>query len=45
MIQTSNNIVKAHCGEIKEETLSAEAVAQFGKEGVETEFIIQLPKL
>lgn len=38
MVQT-----KAHVGEIKAETLSAEAAAQAWKEGKGNEFIIQLP--
>ncbi len=37
------DIIKAHGGEIKMETLSAGAAAQAGKEGEGTEFIIQLP--
>jgi signal transduction histidine kinase len=35
--------VKAHGGELKVETLPAEAVAQAGKEGEGSEFIILLP--
>ncbi|HEY5462564.1 MAG TPA: hypothetical protein VIJ95_04850 [Hanamia sp.] len=47
MVQTIYDNVKAHGGVpmaigIKVETLSAEAVAQAGKEGEETEFTIQL---
>jgi signal transduction histidine kinase len=37
------DIVKAHGGELKVETLSAEAAAQAGKEGHGTEFIIIIP--
>ena len=33
MVQTIYDIIKAHGGEIKVETLSAEAAAQEGKEG------------
>ena len=43
VVQTSYDIVKAHGGEIKVETLPAEAAAQAGKEGEGSEFIIQLP--
>ena len=42
-LSLSYDIIKAHGGEIKVETLSAEAAAQAGKEGEGTEFIIQLP--
>ena len=37
------DIIKAHGGELKVETLSAEAAAQAGKEGEGSVFIIQLP--
>ena len=40
MIQTSYNIVKAHGGELKVETLPA---GEAGKEGKGSEFIIELP--
>ena len=40
VIQTNNDIVKAHGGELKVETLPA---GEAGKEGEGTEFIIQLP--
>ena len=43
VIQTIYDIVKAHGGEIKVESLPAEAAAQAGKEGEGTRFIIQLP--
>ncbi len=45
MVQTIYDIIKAHGGEIKVETLSAEAAAQAGKEGEGEgcEFIILLP--
>ena len=36
------DIIKAHGGELKVKTLSAEAAAQAGKEGVGSEFTIQL---
>jgi len=39
----SYEMVKAHGGELKVETLSAEAAAQTGKEGEGSEFIIQFP--
>jgi two-component system, NtrC family, sensor kinase len=42
-LSLSYDIVKAHGGELKVETLSAEAAAQAGKEGEGSEFIIQLP--
>ena len=42
-LSLSYDIIKAHGGEIKVETLSAEAAAQAGKEGVGSVFIIQLP--
>ncbi len=42
-LSLSYDIVKAHAGEIKVETLSAEAAAQAGKEGEGSEFIIHLP--
>ena len=41
-LSMSYDIVKAHGGEIKVETLSAEAPAQAGKEGEGGEFIVQL---
>lgn len=41
-LSLSYDIVKAHGGELKVETLSAEAAAQVGKEVEGTEFIIQL---
>ncbi|HYK46838.1 MAG TPA: ATP-binding protein [Parafilimonas sp.] len=44
-LSLSYDIIKAHGGEIKVETLSAAAAAQAGKEGEGTEFIIQLPLL
>ena len=39
----SYDIVKAHGGEMKVETLPAEAAAQAGKEGEGSAFIIQIP--
>jgi len=42
-LSLSYDIVKAHGGEIKVETRSAEAAAQAGKEGSGSEFIIILP--
>jgi len=42
-LSLSYDIVKAHGGELRVETLSAEAAAQAGKEGQGTIFIIQLP--
>ncbi len=42
-LSLSYDIVKAHSGELKVETLSAEAAAQAGKEGEGTTFIISLP--
>jgi len=42
-LSLSYDTIKAHGGEIKVETLSAEAAAQAGKEGDATTFIIQLP--
>lgn len=42
-LSLSFDIVRAHAGELKVETLSAEAAAQAGKDGEETEFIIILP--
>jgi two-component system, NtrC family, sensor kinase len=42
-LSLSYDIVKAHGGELKVETLSAEAAAQAGKEGEGTEFLIVLP--
>ena len=42
-LSLSYDIVKAHGGELKVETLSAEAVSQAGKEAEGSEFIIQLP--
>ena len=49
-LSLSYDIIKAHGGEIKVDTLSAEAAAQVGKENeglpgeqTGTEFIIQLP--
>jgi two-component system, NtrC family, sensor kinase len=42
-LSLSYDIVKAHGGELKVETLPAEAVAQAGKEGEGSEFIILLP--
>ncbi|HUZ59916.1 MAG TPA: two-component regulator propeller domain-containing protein [Hanamia sp.] len=42
-LSLSYDIVKAHGGEIKVETLSAEAAAQAGKEAEKTTLIIQLP--
>ena len=44
-LSLSYDIVKAHGGELRVETLSAEAAAQAGKEGQGTIFIIQLPVL
>jgi signal transduction histidine kinase len=41
-LSLSYDIVKAHGGELKVETLSAEAAAQAGKEGEGSEFNIQL---
>ncbi|HUZ57897.1 MAG TPA: hypothetical protein VMU83_03875 [Hanamia sp.] len=50
MVQTAYDIVKAHGGELKVETLSAEEAGQIGKEGgglpageAGTEFIVTLP--
>ena len=43
VIQTFYDIVKAHGGELRVETLSAEAAAQAGKEGVGSEFVVSLP--
>ena len=43
MIQTSYDIIKAHGGELKVETLSAEAAVQEGKEKEGTTFIVTLP--
>ena len=43
VIQTIYEIVKAHSGELKGKTLSAEAAAQAEKKGEGTTFIIQLP--
>ncbi len=43
VIQTFYDIVKAHGGELKVETLSAEAAAQGGKESEGSTFIIWLP--
>jgi two-component system, NtrC family, sensor kinase len=42
-LSLSYDIVKAHGGELKVETLSAEAAAQAGNEGVGSTFIVQLP--
>jgi two-component system, NtrC family, sensor kinase len=42
-LSLSYDIVKAHGGELKVETLSAEAAAREGKEGEGATFIIQLP--
>ena len=42
-LSLSYDIIKAHGGEIKVESLSTEAAAQAGKENEVTEFIIQLP--
>jgi len=42
-LSLSYDIVKAHNGELKVETMPAEAAAQAGKEGEGTEFMIQLP--
>jgi signal transduction histidine kinase len=42
-LSLSYDIVKAHGGELKVETQSAEAAAQAGKETIGAEFIIQLP--
>jgi signal transduction histidine kinase len=42
-LSLSYDIVKAHGGELKVETLTAEAAVQAGKEGAGTVFIIQLP--
>jgi signal transduction histidine kinase len=42
-LSLSYDIVKAHGGELKVETLTAEAAAQAGKEGAGTTFIISLP--
>ncbi|MEO7446261.1 MAG: two-component regulator propeller domain-containing protein [Ferruginibacter sp.] len=42
-LSLSYDIVKAHGGELKVETLSAEAAAQTGKQNEGTTFIIQLP--
>ena len=42
-LSLSYDIIKAHGGEIKVETLSAEAAAQAGKDREGTIFIIQLP--
>jgi signal transduction histidine kinase/ketosteroid isomerase-like protein len=44
-LSLSYDIVKAHGGELKVETLSAEAAALAGKEGEGSEFVIQLPVL
>jgi len=41
-LSLSYDIVKAHGGELKVETLSAEAAAQAGKEGEGSTFIISL---
>jgi two-component system NtrC family sensor kinase len=41
-LSLSYDIVKAHGGELRVETLSAEAAAQAGKEGEGSEFVIQL---
>ncbi|HUZ59917.1 MAG TPA: hypothetical protein VMU83_14165 [Hanamia sp.] len=44
MVQTKEyDIVKAHGGEIRVESLSAGAAAQAGKEGGGSKFVIQLP--
>jgi hypothetical protein len=43
VILTIYDTVKAHGGELNVETLHTEAVAQAGKEGVGTNFIIKLP--
>lgn len=42
-LSLSYDIVKAHGGEIKVESLSAETTTQAGKERKGTSFIIQLP--
>jgi len=42
-LSLSYDIIKAHGGDIKVETLSAEAATQAGREGEGTEFIVQLP--
>ncbi|MEO7444127.1 MAG: ATP-binding protein, partial [Ferruginibacter sp.] len=42
-LSLSYDIIKAHGGEVKVETLSAEAAAQAGKEGEGSTFILQLP--
>ncbi len=42
-LSLSYDIVKAHGGELKVETLPAEAAAQAGKESEGSEFVIQLP--
>jgi two-component system, NtrC family, sensor kinase len=42
-LSLSYDIVKAHGGELKVETLSAEAAAQAGKEGEGSMFIIKIP--
>ncbi len=42
-LSLSYDIIKAHGGEIKVETLSAEDLSKAGKEGEGTTFIIQLP--
>jgi len=42
-LSLSYDIVKAHGGEIKVESLSAQAAAQAGKEGEGTAFIINIP--
>jgi len=42
-LSLSYDIVKAHGGEMKVETLPAEAAAQAGKEGEGSAFIIQIP--
>ena len=42
-LSLSYDIVKAHGGELKVETLTAEAATQAGKEGAGTTFIISLP--
>ncbi len=42
-LSLSYDIIKAHGGELKVETLSAESAAQAGKEGEGSTFIVQLP--
>jgi hypothetical protein len=42
MVQTKNDIIKAHGGELKVETLSAESAAQAGTGREGSTFIIQL---